>query len=500
MTSESQTNTAFYCPVHQIRFHTAAGAVIECETSPHALGTGFPCESSWTYCCDCATFSPYEPLNGSNRLRECLVCERQITKRLLCSNCQVMSVESNALVRRKAYSIDKTIQPNCPGCGSSSNATAVEHKCQEIGTSFLTSRSVCLFCDVQIGAPAQATPVSQPQVQTAAFSAIKIAATAVPTDTLEDLDDTQSDDAELDEPITTPPATPWDFAIPQAPPQRKTGWIVGGVVALLAFTILVTVLSTGRNRRRDDPPTGQPTPTSRPAFPGMVYVAGGEFTMGNDAGDEYERPAHKVLLASFYIDLNEVTCEDYLKFAIAKSHRLPPDWTNGSFPPGSAKKPVTGVDWYDATAYAEWAGKRLPTEEEWEFAARGTNGGQYPWGNDWKSQAANAGDSSARHLTEVGAYPGGKTSTGLVDMIGNAWEWTSSDVAPYPGGHFSSPVPEKMKVIRGGSWQEGKQQATTTYRGFLELSGAEDYSATGFRCVKDAGPSLSESGSKSTPQ
>jgi formylglycine-generating enzyme required for sulfatase activity len=72
-----------------------------------------------------------------------------------------------------------------------------------------------------------------------------------------------------------------------------------------------------------------------------------------------------------------------------------------------------------------------------------------------------------------------------MDLIGNAWEWTSSDVVPYPGGHFSEAPPEGVKIIRGGSWQGNKQQATSTYRGFLQTSGAKDYSATGFRCVKD---------------
>jgi formylglycine-generating enzyme required for sulfatase activity len=488
MSTEAHSNTAFYCPVHQIRFHTVSGEVIECDRSPHALGSGFPGQSPWTYCCDCATFSPYEPLNGNGRLKDCLVCERQIAKRYLCGNCQVMSVESNALVRRKAHSIDKAVvQPNCPGCGSVTGGTSVEHKCEEIGTSFWTSRSSCLFCDLQIGSN---TPAQVVEVQTAVEEDF---------DALDELDDTQPDDAATgDLTFTTPPTVSWEFTVPSEPPQRKTGWVVGGVVALLSVVILVVVVST--SRRVSGPVTSQPSQPSRPAYPGMVYVSGGEFTMGSDTGDEFERPAHKVRLAPFYMDINEVTCEEYLKFATAEHHRLPPFWTRGNFPPGAAKQPVTGVDWHDATAYAKWAGKRLPTEEEWEYAARGSNGGRYPWGNDWKPNSANAGDSSAKHLTDVGSYPGGKTATGVMDMIGNAWEWTASDVTAYPGGHLSSTVPKAVKVIRGGSWQESKQQATTTYRGFLEMSGAENYSATGFRCVKDADRSLEASTTKSKSQ
>lgn len=472
MSTEAHSNTAFYCSVHQIRFHTAAGEVIECDRMPHALGSGFPAQSPWTYCCDCATFWPYEPFNGNGRLKDCVVCERQITKRYLCSNCQVMSVESNALVRRKAHTIDKgAVQPSCPGCGSTNGGAVTDHKCDEIGTSFLTSRASCLFCDLQIGSN---TPAPLAEVPGEAD-----------LDTLDEVHDTQSENADTDEPIfTTPPTISWEFTIPPPQPKRRTGWVVGGLVALLSVVILVIVVST--SRRVSGPATVQPSQPSRPTFSGMVYVEGGEFTMGSDGVDEFERPAHKVRVAPFYIDVNEVTCEEYLKFATAEHHRLPPSWTSGTFPPGSAKQPVTGVDWNDATAYAKWARKRLPTEEQWEYAARGINGGRYPWGNDWKPNVANAGDSSAQHLTDVGSYPGGKTATGVMDMIGNAWEWTASDVTPYPGGHFSSPVPKAVKIIRGGSWQESKQQATTTYRGFLEMSGAEDYSATGFRCVIDA--------------
>ena len=493
MPTDSHRNTAFYCPVHQIRFHTVAGEVIECDRSPHALGSGFPAESPWTYCCDCATFAPYEPLNGNGRLKECAVCERQLTKRYLCSNCQVMSVESDALVRRKEHSINTiAVQPNCPGCGLPAGVTSVEHKCEEIGTSFLTCRSTCVFCDLQIGS---ATRAQTPEIQTVVEEDRE-------AETLQELHDTQSDYADTDELIfTTPPTITWEFTAPHNPPRRKTGWVVGSVVALLSLVILVIVVSTGGSRRRaSGPATEQPTQPSPPAYPGMVYVSGGEFTMGSDAGDEFERPAHKVRLAPFYIDVNEVTCEEYLKFATDKHHRMPSTWTNGSFPPGTAKRPVTGVDWYDATAYAEWAGKRLPTEQEWEYAARGLNGGKYPWGNEWKPNAANAGDANARHLTDVGSYAGGKTATGVMDMIGNAWEWTASDVSVYPGGHVASSIPKAMKIIRGGSWQESKLQATTTYRGFLEMSGAEDYSATGFRCVKDADLRPAPSASKSTSQ
>src|SRR5262249_14096943 len=213
MPSDSQPNTAFYCPLHHVRFHTVASDVIECDSSPHALGSGFPGESPWTYCCDCATFTPYEPLTRTDRLRECPVCERQITKRFLCSTCQVMSVESKALVRRKAYSINKTVQPTCPGCGSPNTATVVEHKCEEIGTSFLTGRCICLFCDFQIGPPSRVTNGPMSQAQTPALPPVTMTEVLNEDDTPKDWDDTQPDDVQTDEVIaTTSPAASWDFA------------------------------------------------------------------------------------------------------------------------------------------------------------------------------------------------------------------------------------------------------------------------------------------------
>jgi formylglycine-generating enzyme required for sulfatase activity len=556
MTDASHTNAAFYCPVHQIRFHTAVVEVIQCDRNAHALGAGFPHQSWWTYCCDCATFSPYEPVNGNKGLRECFVCERQITRRYLCNKCRVMSLESNALVRRKLYSIDRTaVRPNCPGCGLPASNSAVEHECAEVRAGFLTAASICAFCDIEIAASqiqddksagrifcggcetellatfkfckrcGKPKPQSIPQIELVNLPVPDGLATSisdpditdgefadydedefgnefdeVETSDLTDADDESSFDEpgnldianevanlNADESYSTAETTllnrPWDDLQPEVPRKRRNPWVIGGGVALLAIGILVTVVSIGS---RSPIPSPKPSPPVLPTHPGMIYVAGGEFTMGSDTGDEYERPAHKVKVASFYIDVNEVTCEDYLKFVKEKGHRLPLSWTNGSYPPGAAKQPVTGVDWYDATAYAEWLGKRLPTEEEWEFAARGVNGSKYPWGNDWRANAANAGESSPQRLTDVGSYPQGKTSAGLMDLIGNAWEWTSSNVVAYPGGHFSEPVPKGVKVIRGGSWQENKQQATATYRGFLQMSGADDYSATSFRCVKAA--------------
>jgi formylglycine-generating enzyme required for sulfatase activity len=207
--------------------------------------------------------------------------------------------------------------------------------------------------------------------------------------------------------------------------------------------------------------------------------------MGRDNGvDEAERPEHQVKVEPFFIDTYEVTNEDYQKFVRATGHRAPMTWQKGTFPSDGQSKPVTGVSWDDANSYAQWAGKRLPTEEQWEFAARGTDGRIYPWGNSWQQDSANAAAAS-KGTTEVGSYKG--TSTfGVFDMIGNAWEWTASDFRAYPGGRLPASVPSgELKVIRGGSYESTRAYATTTYRTGWPARGAKTYDQTGFRCVKD---------------
>jgi formylglycine-generating enzyme required for sulfatase activity len=230
---------------------------------------------------------------------------------------------------------------------------------------------------------------------------------------------------------------------------------------------------------------------------GMVSVPGGVFVMGNDSdGDELERPEHTVSVKPFFMDKNEVTCAEYAGF-LQSSHypKLPQGWTSKSCPPGQERRPVTGIEWLDANAYATAVGKRLPTEAEWEFAARGTDGRRYPWGNEWVPLAANVGRVLG-HVNDVGQYPSGASRFDINDMAGNVWEWTASDLVTYSG----KPLPAIVlrhgvahnisfgKVIRGGSWQDDKQDVTTTLRRGYPPQGNYDYSNTGFRCVKDAVP------------
>jgi formylglycine-generating enzyme required for sulfatase activity len=280
-------------------------------------------------------------------------------------------------------------------------------------------------------------------------------------------------------------------SLPQSRGKNRTAITVAGLVGVVLL-VVVGWLVRGALKKTATAGTDQPTQAGesanqyeKPAAPaGMVYVPGGEFMMGRNDGDESERPAQQVTVKPFFIDTYEVTNEDYEKFVKANVNQKPPQgWTSGSFPAGDAHKPVTGVTWYDATKYAKWARKRLPIEEEWEFAARGTDGRTYPWGNDWVAGNANANAASAG-IQDVGSYKG-TSPFGAFDMVGNVWEWTASEMTAYPGGKLRKQPASDTKVLRGGSWKNTQKHATVTERFGWRASEEKSYSETGFRCVKD---------------
>ncbi|MEK7723376.1 MAG: bifunctional serine/threonine-protein kinase/formylglycine-generating enzyme family protein [Acidobacteriota bacterium] len=219
---------------------------------------------------------------------------------------------------------------------------------------------------------------------------------------------------------------------------------------------------------------------------GMVLVDGGEFEVGRANGDDYEKPTYKAKIKSFFIDITEVTREAYKSCVESKKCENPDFWKDGIFPKGTGEFPMTGLSWDKAKSYCEVNEKRLPTEEEWEFAAKGKDKRLYPWGDSWSTEKANVG-SEGKSLKPVKQYKD-VSPFGLYDLAGNAWEWTESRLEAYPNGKLPVNLPkEDLRVIRGGSFESGKEQATTTYRrGWLARNSPEGYENTGFRCAKTA--------------
>ncbi len=234
----------------------------------------------------------------------------------------------------------------------------------------------------------------------------------------------------------------------------------------------------------------------------MVLVPAGEFTMGMDESKldkivgtiggmvkyhDSATPAHTVNVDAFYIDKYEVTNADYKKFIEAIGAPIPLSWEDagGDMPKGKGKHPVVYVNWENAVAYCEWVGKRLPTEAEWEKAARGTDGRLYPWGNKFSRKKLNFEKSRKNGTTKVGSYKKGISPYGCFDMAGNVWEWTADNYLPYPGNkHEDEFYGKERYVLRGGSFMDAKYDAVTTMRSkFTPITDDEN---VGFRCAKSA--------------
>lgn len=213
----------------------------------------------------------------------------------------------------------------------------------------------------------------------------------------------------------------------------------------------------------------------------MVFVAAGDFLMGSDLhppGDE--SPEQRVFLNDFWIDRLEVTNAEYQECVAAGGCSEPEDlqaFNNPAF----ASHPVVYVTWNQAQSFCVSRGKRLPTEAEWEKAARGTDGRTYPWGEIPRPELLNAG-SSTGGTRPVGSYPQGASPYGALDMAGNVWEWVEDWYAPYPGSIYPSDLfGHKYKVVRGGSWNHPTPDARTFHRDFASPN--RSISVVGFRCA-----------------
>jgi len=305
------------------------------------------------------------------------------------------------------------------------------------------------------------------------------------------------------------------------PAGKRRGIIVGGAVLLgvlaLAITGVISLVSGGGTMAPEpvslptaaptksplptQPPTRTPEPTATTAptevstrimeKDGMVqvFVPAGEFEMGSEGGGQNEQPVHRVYLEDYWIDQTEVTHAMYWRCVMERGCKQP---FNVTFYNDSKydQYPVIYVSWYDADAYCGWAGRRLPTEEEWEKAARGADGRTYPWGNQRPDCSLANGRSCGNELKPAGSLPAGASPYGALDMSGNVWEWVqdwyeSDYYKTSPERNPTGPADGDYKVVRGGSWLN----LALDLRSADRLYSRPDlrYNNIGFRCVVSAG-------------
>ncbi len=221
----------------------------------------------------------------------------------------------------------------------------------------------------------------------------------------------------------------------------------------------------------------------------MVLIPAGEFTMGSDeappgGAEAYFAPEHTVDLPAYYIDVYEVTNGEFTRFQLESDYQAEGNWRE-YYSIGKEDFPVANVTWEDAKQFCEWAGKRLPTEAEWEKAARGTDGLAFPWGDEFNPHYSNTNEYGVRNLMEVGSIEEDKSPYGVYDMYGNVQEWSSELMRPYPG----SPVPRSQAfdgryvAVRGASYaMRGSSMRLWNRSGYFPKS----QFGLGFRCVRDA--------------
>ena len=254
----------------------------------------------------------------------------------------------------------------------------------------------------------------------------------------------------------------------------------------------------------------------------LLYVPAGEFEMGSNDGGDDEKPVHTVSLDAFWIDQTEVTNAMFQEFVQATGYQSEAekrgsswlfdpkdnnwkdtngaDWQHPQGPDsnlsGLSGHPVVHVSWNDASAYCEWAGRRLPTEAEWEKAARGTDARVYPWGSSLDGSRANFADVNLnvdwadknvddgyQFTAPIGSYPDRASPYGALDMAGNVWEWTDSWYDAYPGNTVSNgSFGSTYRILRGGSWYNLGDDLRAAYR----RGGGPGYTndVIGFRCAR----------------
>jgi iron(II)-dependent oxidoreductase len=271
------------------------------------------------------------------------------------------------------------------------------------------------------------------------------------------------------------------------------GWAIGWTGATIALTVMATLVGPGR---LDGP--SEPVP--------MIRVEGGAFLMGAESGTRDERPVHTVRLKAFEIDQLPVVNAQFAAFLSALGGAGGPNGTLYTMDtlgakirrvgerfvvePGYEQHPVAAATWQGARAYCAARGARLPTEAEWERAARGPAGRTYPWGEEPPDASRARFAYRPFDYRAVGSYPAGATPEGILDMAGNAWQWTSSLYRPYPyraDDGREDPDASGERVVRGGSESSSPEMLRSSFRsiGMSQMPPANRPAIT-FRCAREA--------------
>jgi formylglycine-generating enzyme required for sulfatase activity len=280
--------------------------------------------------------------------------------------------------------------------------------------------------------------------------------------------------------VETPPglnASQAPPAVPPAPPARagrsSLPLIFAGIAGLVVVGVLslavVAALALLQGNSTPTPPT--PAGPTLPPQPTMALIPAGAYEVGVPEPDANHGALQTVELAAYRLDLYEVTNEEYLDFVNNEGGGQPYGWTGGTYPAGEGNYPVRGVTYDLASAYCAARGKRLPTEAEWEVAARGPQGGLYPWGDD-----PGAVELDPARTYPVGAVPANRSPAGVFDLAGNVWEWVAD---PYQA--LNDPA---RRLLRGGSYNFPQNMA---YRLEVDPAVATAIIDAGFRCAADEG-------------
>ncbi len=266
------------------------------------------------------------------------------------------------------------------------------------------------------------------------------------------------------------------------------------VVSLLLVLLLGCaglLVGCGKSGEEAAPASTEPPPPPRKMPGDFVTIPAGEFTMGSDERPEkqenmpqYYEPAHKVDLPAYQISIFEVTNGEYIKFQLEGDYKAEGNWRQ-FYAIGKEDNPVANVTLQDAEEYCKWIGGRLPSEAEWEKAARGPEGYAFPWGNEWKDGASNCNEAGLSNVAEVGSMEGDVSGYGVHDMMGNVTEWTGDKFGPYP----DSPKKRDPNYTKGFYTVRGASYAIKGRSFRLWSRGAylpKSQYGIGFRCVKDA--------------